>query len=626
MSLLSQLESRRVASNSNKNNKNADAVKSHLVLGVMTGTSCDGIDLALCRFFSSSSPSSFSACSSSSSRFEIVKFETAPYPPVVLQLVRRLLSSSSPSSTLTQQRDAAGGAADDDRQRQTLGAVCELNTVYSQEIGAVIKAFLQEYESESSAKQKEDIVIASHGQTIWHITGRSTLQIGDGEVLAQVTGRVCVTNFRAADVANGGTGAPLVPYLDRTLAKMIVDASASARAKSGNQIPQRSFVVLQNFGGVGNASVFEFLSQKRQVGIDEKDGEGEETCAALSSSTTLLVERQPLASEEGLLLAAFDTGPACVVLNELVAAVSDPTSQIAQAVLRCIERQSKATSPPLMQSLFHECYPDVFSSSSSDAPLPTFDRDGCFSSLGNVDRDLLEEWLSHPYFDILPKHDKNGASGCSATKSGTTTTTTATSFHELRGRSTGREQFGASFVAKILQQQFCDDNDKNSNSVSIKSILQKFCDLCATAVEFTVESVALHIETALNIWKRSSSEDRESEELNNFIVCASGGGAAHKLIMGKLLQRLAPSKVKVLRLSEVLPLTIARDDHDVSGQVASSSSLLDDAKEAVCFALLGHEKLWALTNPELARGGGTNELAATGAHKKCFLGQVSAPF
>jgi len=80
--------------------------------------------------------------------------------------------------------------------------------------------------------------IASHGQTLWHIPARATWQIGESAVIAERTGVDVVSDFRVRDVAAGGEGAPLVPIAD---ALLYADA--------------RDWRLLQNLGGMGNVSV-----------------------------------------------------------------------------------------------------------------------------------------------------------------------------------------------------------------------------------------------------------------------------------------------------------------------------------------------------------------------------------
>lgn len=146
----------------------------YTALGVMSGSSLDGLDLALCHFNLKNGRWSF----------RIEDARTVPYEKALQQ---RLLSVMQ------------GSALDLARLDRDLGDL----------IGHEAKEFL--------AGRKVD-VIASHGHTIFHKPGEGlTVQIGHGARIAARTGRPTVTDFRTLDVALGGQGAPLVPLGERFL-------------------------------------------------------------------------------------------------------------------------------------------------------------------------------------------------------------------------------------------------------------------------------------------------------------------------------------------------------------------------------------------------------------------------
>ena len=82
----------------------------------------------------------------------------------------------------------------------------ELHADLGKFYGNVAKAFI--------GRSRTD-VIGSHGQTVWHEPGLHTLQLGEAAYIASATGVTTVSDFRPADIAAGGQGAPLVPYFDR---------------------------------------------------------------------------------------------------------------------------------------------------------------------------------------------------------------------------------------------------------------------------------------------------------------------------------------------------------------------------------------------------------------------------
>ncbi len=144
------------------------------ILGLMSGTSLDGLDIALVRWNSDEI-----------SDFTLEAYQTIPYDEELRQKVRASLT----------------GIAED---------VCAVNFALGRDWSTKIADFLEQQNLHS-----ENITcIGSHGQTIWHISGDSTLQMGEPAVMATQMGIPVVSNFRENDIAVGGTGAPLIPFLD----------------------------------------------------------------------------------------------------------------------------------------------------------------------------------------------------------------------------------------------------------------------------------------------------------------------------------------------------------------------------------------------------------------------------
>lgn len=114
--------------------------------------------------------------------------------------------------------------------------------------------------------------IASHGHTIWHQAPHATWQLGEAAVIAERTGIDVVSNFRVRDVAAGGQGAPLVAIADR----MLFSAPDAWRA-------------LQNLGGIGNVSVVPPRAAQGTVrGFDTGPG-----CAVIDGVTRALAPELP---------------------------------------------------------------------------------------------------------------------------------------------------------------------------------------------------------------------------------------------------------------------------------------------------------------------------------------------
>ncbi|BAZ67151.1 MAG: anhydro-N-acetylmuramic acid kinase [Pelatocladus maniniholoensis HA4357-MV3] len=170
------------------------------VIGLISGTSVDGIDAALVDI----SGTGFDL------QVELVAAATYPYQ---------------------------------DELRESILAVCAGEAISMAELAelddAIAIAFAQAAQNIQSDRQPATL-IGSHGQTVYHRPPHSrslgyTLQLGRGAVIAQLTSMTTVSNFRVADIAAGGQGAPLVPPVDAALFSHPQEARC-----------------IQNIGGIGN--------------------------------------------------------------------------------------------------------------------------------------------------------------------------------------------------------------------------------------------------------------------------------------------------------------------------------------------------------------------------------------
>ncbi len=277
------------------------------VIGLMSGTSVDGIDAAL------------------------VELTGTPERPQVKLL--------------------AGQTFDyDPALRSQILAVCDGAALSMADLAmlddAIATAFAQAAMAIALGFEAIDL-IGSHGQTVFHRPPTDQLgytqQLGRGALIAHLTGITTVSNFRVADMALGGHGAPLVPPVDMALLRHPTCDRA-----------------VQNIGGIGNVAFLPALNRS----------------AAFSG---------------------FDTGPGNVLLDLAVSQLSQGTK--------------------------------------------TYDDNGNWASQGRIHPELVQQWLTHPYFAQSPP------------------------------KSTGREVFGAAY----LQQ--CFTNTANLSSADILASLTEFTAL-----------------------------------------------------------------------------------------------------------------------------------------------------
>ena len=339
----------------------------------MSGTSVDGIDAAVVEITGHSLETAV----------DLIAFETFPFPPDVPQ---RILALCQPDT----------GRVDD---------ICEMNFYIGHLFAEAVKHIL-----EKKGIPASDIdLIGSHGQTIHHLPGDpntdcknshypSTLQIGEPAVIAHETGIPTIADFRVADMAAGGQGAPLVAYPDYLLFHDSV-----------------KIVGLLNIGGIANLTVL------------PANGSFDSVSAA-------------------------DTGPGNMCIDAVVSEITGGKER--------------------------------------------YDKAGQRAAQGTPYQPLIDEWLTHPFFQLTPP------------------------------KTTGREMFGHTFAMECLEA--CRKHELSDD------------DAIATLTELTVQTVALYI---------SKFVSKEQHPID--ILYVSGGGVHNQTIMRRLSEVLVNTTVESVDTSGI---------------------------------------------------------------------------
>jgi anhydro-N-acetylmuramic acid kinase len=405
-----------------------------LVLGLMSGTSADGIDVALARI--SGAPPRLNARLLSHTAFK--------FPPALRKEILRVA----------------------EQQPISAGELSQLNFrlghVYADAALAACKKF-------KIAPRRIDL-IGNHGQTIFHqgqpvpYCGRptaSTLQIGEPAIIAARTGITTVADFRPADIALGGQGAPLVPFADYPLYRH----------------PELGRVSL-NIGGIANVTVIPASAHPDQV-------------------------------------FAFDTGPGNMLIDALV------------------------------QQFTHG--------------RRRFDKNAGLASQGRSIPALVDDLMRDPYLRLAPP------------------------------KSTGREYYGAAFLAKVLAL-----GGRHR---------AKPDDLIRAATIFT----ALSVVDALHRFVVPKTR------IHQLIV--SGGGAQNPLILAQISAALgAPLTPTVISSAAGNLSSLTRYSHPIEILLSSQLGVPEHAKEAFAFAILAYETFHRRP---------ANLPSATGARGPAILGKIS---
>ncbi len=362
------------------------------IAGIMSGTSLDGIDVAIVDI--------------AGAKVHPVAHHTASYPAAVREAILAVSNTETNTAAISRMNFQLG-----ELYAKALIATCRRKKIRLESIE----------------------LIGCHGQTIFHEKG-NTLQIGEAAVIAERTRITVVSDFRTRDIAAGGKGAPLVPFVDYRLFRH----------------PGRSRIAL-NIGGIANLTAIPAGAKPADV-------------------------------------IAFDTGPGNMVMDALVSEYTNGRRR--------------------------------------------FDRNGSIAAGARVNRKLLDDLLRDPYYREKPP------------------------------KTTGREQYGREFVAKLKESGL------------------PLPELIATAAMLTAATISVGIERFVK--KLMKPDD----------LIVSGGGAHNRQLIGNL--------------HALLP--------DINFASTQDFGIDVDAKEAVAFAILAGETY---------RGKPGNLPSATGARRAAILGKIT---
>jgi anhydro-N-acetylmuramic acid kinase len=310
-----------------------------IIVGLMSGTSADGTDAAVVEL--SGAPPALG--------WKLLKHVAVPHPADL----RAEIFAAFRSETGTVDR------------------LCRLNFALGRAFAAAALSAI----AAAGLRPDQVDLIGSHGQTVWHIPAgpdASTLQLGEPAVIAELTEITTVSNFRTRDMAAGGQGAPLVPYLDQllfthpTLARAVQNIGGianvtylcpgSASACHAERVYDSTPTTANSQRSISRPATCDMSlravpSTSLRTGSAKQSPPSREIASAQTTGLAMTVIYDPA-------IIAFDTGPGNMLIDDAA---------------------GRATGGAW-----------------------AYDRDGALAAQGRVDEALLAEWLAEPYFKLPP--------------------------------------------------------------------------------------------------------------------------------------------------------------------------------------------------------------------------------